>query len=354
MQFRLRTLLLLFVFVWSGMAAFGAYGAAFAAYLLLFIVCVRCHRVGYRAALGWLALLTLVMLGLVCLVIGITPDYRLILKARCQHNLYQIGLGLQNYDSLRKHFPAAYGTDEDGKPKHSWRIDILPFMGYESLWQQYDYDEPWDGPNNSKLADEMPREFACPVDREAGPPYTNYVAVVGPKTVWPGAKCVGTKDIADQLANTIMVVEVTSDQRFHWMEPRDLTWDDIGRGIHPETTPGISSKHDDPSVLCVDGNVHFLPFGQHPETLRALLSIDGGEDIELDKLEVGVYGDDGHRDWPGIIALGIFVGTFILLLRKALAQSTGNDSVKTCELDQEISHPGSEGNANQSDKENNE
>ena len=35
-------------------------------------------------------------------------------------------------------------------------------MEYKSLYDHYDFAEPWDGPNNIKLLDKMPPNFACP------------------------------------------------------------------------------------------------------------------------------------------------------------------------------------------------
>ena len=46
---------------------------------------------------------------------------------------------------------------------HSWHALILaPFVYQHELYEQYRFDEPWDGPNNSQLADRMPRTFHMP------------------------------------------------------------------------------------------------------------------------------------------------------------------------------------------------
>src|SRR5262245_60216991 len=46
----------------------------------------------------------------------------------CSNNLKQIGLALHNYHDKYGALPPAYTVDEDGKPLHSWRTLILPFM----------------------------------------------------------------------------------------------------------------------------------------------------------------------------------------------------------------------------------
>lgn len=45
---------------------------------------------------------------------------------------------------------------------HSWRVLILPYIGEDALYNTYKFDEPWDGPNNIKLLNQIPRLYACP------------------------------------------------------------------------------------------------------------------------------------------------------------------------------------------------
>ena len=81
----------------------------------------------------------------------------------CTNNLKHIGLALLNYNDIFGCFPPAYTTDANGKPMHSWRVLILPFIEQQTLYKRYRFDEPWDGPNNSLLAKEMPSVFPLPV-----------------------------------------------------------------------------------------------------------------------------------------------------------------------------------------------
>ena len=147
--------------------------------------------------------------------------------------------------------------------------------------EQYDFSEPWDGPNNSKLAEKMPAIFRCPSDEE-NKNETNYVAVVGPETAWPGSSTTKSRDISDGTSNTIMIFEV-ADSGINWLEPRDLTLGQAMRGFNPtDIRPAISSKHQGGvNCLFADGSVHFLTDGIKPELLRALLTANGGEVAEL-------------------------------------------------------------------------
>jgi len=69
-------------------------------------------------------------------------------RAQCSNNLKQIALAFHNYHDTYRTFPPAYIPDEDGNPKHSWRVLILPFLEQRALYEQYNFDEPWDSPNN--------------------------------------------------------------------------------------------------------------------------------------------------------------------------------------------------------------
>ncbi|MDZ4779774.1 MAG: DUF1559 domain-containing protein [Planctomycetia bacterium] len=54
-------------------------------------------------------------------------------RAGCIVNLKQIALGLLNYESTYKEFPPAYTIDADGRPLHSWRTLILPYVEQQAL-----------------------------------------------------------------------------------------------------------------------------------------------------------------------------------------------------------------------------
>jgi hypothetical protein len=72
---------------------------------------------------------------------------------------------------------------------HSWRVLILPYMEELVLFQKYNLNEPWDGPNNRKLSARIPELYRCPNQHDgsnANALETNYFVVVGPETMYPG------------------------------------------------------------------------------------------------------------------------------------------------------------------------
>ncbi len=79
-----------------------------------------------------------------------------------------------------------------------------------------------------------------------------------------------------------MLVEV-ADSDIHWMEPRDMTFEQALQGVNVDKSHGISSYHSG-GAYCAEavGPTHFLPDDTEPELLKRLLTIDGGEPIDFD------------------------------------------------------------------------
>lgn len=204
-------------------------------------------------------------------------------RSGCTNNLKQIGIALANYHEAYKTYPPGYLADSDGKPKHSWRVLLLPFFEDPeilALAKQYDFREPWNGPHNRLLTDKMPIVYRCPSDVENSDK-ANYVAVVGESTAWPAPAARRIRDLVDGTSTTISVVEVV-DSDISWMEPRDLTFEQAGLGINrPGSQPGIRSRHGGGAqFLFCDGSVHYLNNEIPHDTLQKLLTATGGEEVE--------------------------------------------------------------------------
>lgn len=281
-QFGLRSLFVV-TLVWAvlcGIAVeFGVYMAISSSVLLLLWIAIW-----HRQSRSWAAtaIVLLLLLGAL-LVPAYVSQPRPGRRAKCMNNLKQIGLALDGYHDQYGCFPPAYIANESGKPMHSWRVLILPQLGRRDLYEAYNFDEPWNGPNNSKLAKTTPSVFRCPSAAANRPDVTNYVAVVGSGTAWPGSKSAKIRDFPDGPSKTILLVEVANSD-IHWMEPRDL---DVGRmapGINPTSGQGISSNHPGGVVVSfVDGHIVFLPEDLSAQTIRSLLTPNGGEEVDPDE-----------------------------------------------------------------------
>lgn len=211
--------------------------------------------------------------------------------AQCTCHLKCIGLAMLNYESAHGSLPPAYSTDAAGRPLLSWRVLILPYLELQALHSRFRLDEPWDGPNNRLLLDEMPRCYACPTHQPgvgASVPgrFTNYLATAGPGTAFPGAEGAKFADFRDGRDRTLLVVE--SDQaEVPWTAPIDLDAR-TGALIHApdSSTRGPTTPH--PSGLYVataeDRILRLDPEKLRP-ALEAASTIAGGEAVPLDDLE---------------------------------------------------------------------
>jgi prepilin-type processing-associated H-X9-DG protein len=202
----------------------------------------------------------------------------------CKNNLKQIALALHNYHDTYRTLPAPYIADENGRPMHSWRVAILPFLDQQHIFNQYNFNEPWDGPNNSQLATMYPRleTLRCPEDTQSEFESPSYMAVVVPDGVFEGGKWNSFADVTDGTANTILVVEVTG-ATSHWMAPVDLDAEALNRMINAaHDGSGLASSHPGGvNVAMGDGSVITLTDATDMETLRRLVTKSDGNPVTL-------------------------------------------------------------------------
>lgn len=203
-----------------------------------------------------------------------------------------LSVAVAAYHDTHKRYPPAYLVDANGTPMHSWRVLILPYLSAPDLHKEYRFDEPWDGPNNRKLAPRMPRVFALHGEERPGNETTNYLAVVGPETVWRPDEGLRLEDITDGTGNTILFVENLG-ANVHWMEPRDLLFADMDFTI--DSPNGIKSKYHDPAVAMVDSMLYRLTRDVTPPTLRAMLTVNGGEKLAHDEKAGWFLLEDGRQ-----------------------------------------------------------
>jgi hypothetical protein len=195
--------------------------------------------------------------------------------SNCIGRLAQLRVALCNYASVHGCFPPPYLCDNSGTPVHSWRVLILPFAEQQAAYARYDFSKPWDAAVNKRVATALSSggagAFQCPGAQTEGTPWTNYVAVVGPNTLWAPGKC--TK-LAEKNADKILLVEIVPSD-IHWMEPRDLTLEEVLRFARGEPGPTISSGHPG-GINCVmgDGACRTLDRDIDVETLRKMLTVE--------------------------------------------------------------------------------
>jgi type II secretory pathway pseudopilin PulG len=198
-------------------------------------------------------------------------------KAASANGLQQIQLAMENYRQANGSYPPQYLADKEGRPAHSWRVLIWPYLCGDDSWRRYRFDEPWDGPHNKLLASETPVCFRSPnADRQSKSTVTDYVGIVGKGTPWRGTSPLRMQDMHGRSRKIVWFVEVAN-SGINWMEPRDISLEQALVGIN--VAGGIQSNYADglPAQLMPYG-CEFLPVGTPPEAFRAMLTVTGGKD----------------------------------------------------------------------------
>jgi hypothetical protein len=202
-------------------------------------------------------------------------------------------VAVATYHDQHGRYPPAFHVEGPGRPAHSWRVALLPYLEGRELYGQYDRSQSWDAAANQALLSRMPAHYAFHGDYYPGLTVTNYLAVVGAETVWPGQTSLCAKDVTDGLSTTILVVE-NRGAEVQWLEPRDLSF--AGMSFALNSPDGVSSKYLDPAVAMLDGSIRRLEKDLSAQTLRALLTANGGERLQEDPTGWIVLPDGRQRE----------------------------------------------------------
>jgi hypothetical protein len=201
----------------------------------------------------------------------------------CCNRVKQITLAMLNYESVHGTLPQSTYVSDSGMP-YSWRVELLPYMEMQSVYDAYSFDEPWNGPGNLKLLDSLPGLYSCTFQ----PNYqvANYKLVVGAGAAFDANRApVRYLELTDGSSNTIAIVEDHTSTT-PWTKPEDLTIDQAMKLINdrPNRRENLhareySFQYDIPSLTIgfLDGHVELFYPGEHPPVQRSMFTFAGGE-----------------------------------------------------------------------------
>ena len=224
---------------------------------------------------SYFTVVTLALVGTAILITLLLPAMRSGVsptRAQCDNNLRNIGFALHAYDSVYHSLPPAHTVDAQGKPLHSWRTLILPYLEQKPLYDKIDLSKPWNDPANRAAYETVVSVYSCP-SMDCPENHTAYFAVVGSHGCFRATRPRKFSEIIDRHDMTLMVVELGSKQAVHWMSPMDASVQSILDLATVETPhPGGFQ------AAYVDGGTRFVLSKTKPARLRALLTIDGDDD----------------------------------------------------------------------------
>lgn len=233
----------------------------------------------------------------------------------------EVGLALRTYQEKNNHLPGNI-VDPQGKALLSWRVELLPFLGQEKLYQEFKRDEPWDSEHNRKLIEQMPKVYASggepswlgrlnPLLRGCPPGHTFMQGFVGRATVFEDniKVSLGHVDAMDGKMNTLALVD--GETAVPWTQPQDLVYD-------PQMPlPSLGGRYRSGKaigVLC-DGTTVAIRPNADVQKLRAYITYDDRQppdpDAVFGDIPTGADVSDFPRFWGPIIGGTAFV---ILLL----------------------------------------
>ncbi len=163
-------------------------------------------------------------------------------------------MALQNYESNHGRFPPSFTTDDAGRPLHSWRTLILPYIEAETLYKSIDLEKPWDDPVNKHARTKIPSLFQCP-SIKLEPGYTTYLANAGEQGVLVPGTGRQSREIKDGTSNTVLLFEVNAEQAVEWMSPRDGDYLSLLKSIQASK----QSHKRTLNIASADGTVTSIP-----------------------------------------------------------------------------------------------
>jgi hypothetical protein len=170
------------------------------------------------------------------------------------------------------------GPARDRRALLSWRVLLLPYLGEQDLFRRFRLDEPWDGPHNKPLLSQMPDVYAAPGVTTREPNSTFYRVFVGPHAAFEKHQALDLVHFTDGTSNTLLIVEAAS--AVPWTKPEDLHF------AEDEPLPELGGLY--PGIFnaaTADGSVHAFFQKSNPDVLRAAITRDLGEAIDLDRIE---------------------------------------------------------------------
>jgi hypothetical protein len=184
----------------------------------------------------------------------------------CRNKLSSILFALRNYHDDYGTFPPPITLDANGKPFHSWRALILPYLEF----YDYDFTKSWDTPNNLLLNERVSPIYRCPYEsRDAY--NTSYFMLYNENT---------HQNI--ESGSYGLIIEIHNSEIL-CLEPKDLTLSDINAEIRksdnqvikyiPERLHYSQEKGVYFHIGMVDMTIKTIPYTIEPSELMKILGI---------------------------------------------------------------------------------
>ncbi len=174
--------------------------------------------------------------------------------------------------------------DNDGNPLLSWRVHLLPYLGYDNLYQQFNLDEPWNSPHNLALSNQMPAVFDSPYFESSN--RTPYLASAGENSTF---KLDGpATNVFDE--NSLAFVEVDASHAVVWTQPVDWYFNEADpfAGLGNASANGLR-------VSSTRGGPYYATDQIDPTNFANFVTVGEGELIDYREFETPFYSRSSLR-----------------------------------------------------------
>jgi hypothetical protein len=164
-----------------------------------------------------------------------------------------VAVALRGYQEAHGRLPPLYTTDSLGRPLHSWRTLLLPFLGQQELAKSVDFSTPWNHPANLRVLQRALDSFQS--DNNGDPLNTDFVILEGTSLA------IDSRSIRINRHTRCALVFEVPNSGIPWYEPRDIQ---VPAGDRIKVVRGLMQSNGvlrlavgliDPDVVTLDAQV---------------------------------------------------------------------------------------------------
>ncbi|QDV51468.1 DUF1559 family PulG-like putative transporter [Gimesia fumaroli] len=197
-----------------------------------------------------------------------------------KNNLLQMGLALHQYHETYGIFPPGNTATADGNPSHSWQTLILPYLDHKPIFNQINFEQPWNATENQLVFQTVMPVYLNPVISVLYPEQKSSTSpegyglshYAGNELVLKQNQGSQIREIKDGMSPTIFAMEIGENFK---------PWGDPSSTINPSQVFGPGKKTSQEGgnyILMGDGAVRFITKEIDPAILKALSTPNGGEE----------------------------------------------------------------------------
>ena len=215
-------------------------------------------------------------------------------QLNCSLQLGQLATAFREYYASHKSFPPDVVYDSAGKPMHSWRMLLLPYLDEDAaeVYDAYDFGQPWNSTHNRQAMSRVPQRvvdlFSCKssqANQDSTEGFAHYLLLTGDQTLWPRNSTEATRTVSqltDGVEETIFLVE-SKQSDILWYEPRDIdrqsflnALDESAEASSCDTCP-LSSHVSGINVVYFDGSLQTISRQADMESVAAKTTIGAND-----------------------------------------------------------------------------